>query len=106
MKTRFWLLPLILLMLVLTAALCLAALPEVKFIDRDTLKGMLGDPDLLIIDARMVLNWPGAIGRLKGLCVSLQRVLLPGPRCCRKIEKSSSTVLDPMNIPASGWRGN
>lgn len=52
MKKRFWLLPLIFLALALPAASSPAAAPEVKFVDRDTLKGMLGDPDLLIIDAR------------------------------------------------------
>ena len=52
MKTRTWFLPLIFLALALAPALSLAAEPEIKFVDIDTLKGMLGVPSLLIIDAR------------------------------------------------------
>jgi hypothetical protein len=44
MKTRIWLLPLIFLTLALSPALSLVAAPEVKFVDIDTLKGMLGTP--------------------------------------------------------------
>lgn len=66
MKTRIWLLPLIFLALVLPAALSLAAEPEAKFIDIDTLKGMLGDPYLLIIDARHGAEWTKSDQKIKG----------------------------------------
>ena len=41
---------LIVLALAMLASPSLAAVPEVKYIDAPTLKGMLGDPDLVIID--------------------------------------------------------
>jgi hypothetical protein len=48
---QFWsLLVLLVLGLVLTLGPALAAAPEVNFIDAATLKGMLGSPDLVLID--------------------------------------------------------
>ncbi len=50
MKSKFFLWLLLLLGLSLTAGSALAAKPEVKYIGPDTLKSMLGAPDLVIID--------------------------------------------------------
>ncbi len=50
MKSKFFLWLLLLLGLSLAAGPALAAKPEVKYIGPDTLKGMLGAPDLVIID--------------------------------------------------------
>ncbi len=51
MKGKFWFLLLLLFLGLSTPpAPVLAAKPEVKFIDPATLKGMLGAPDLVIID--------------------------------------------------------
>ena len=51
MKLRLWLLmPGLALMLALLAGSGLAAASEVKYIDAPTLKGMMGDPSLVIID--------------------------------------------------------
>ncbi len=66
MKTRIWLLPLIFLALAPSPALSLAAEPEVKFVDVDTLKGMLGDSSLLIIDARHGTEWTKSDRKIEG----------------------------------------
>jgi rhodanese-related sulfurtransferase len=50
MKSKFILLLLLLLGLSLAASPALAAQPEVKYIGPDTLKGMMGASDLVIID--------------------------------------------------------
>ncbi len=57
MKVKFWLCMIILLCLAgwASPAAALAAKPELKFIDAETLKGMLGDPDVVIIDTS--LGW-------------------------------------------------
>ncbi len=81
MKTRFLILPLILLALVLPVALSLAVAPEAKFIDRDTLKSMLGDPDLLIIDARHGAELARSNRQIKGaLRFSPEGVASWGPK--------------------------
>lgn len=80
MKKRIWLLPLIFLLLLFPPALCPAAEPEVKFVDIDTLKGMLGDPGLLIIDARHGNEWAKSDRKIKGaLRFSLDRIASWGP---------------------------
>ncbi len=68
MKKMKWLLPLVLLALGLMVAPCLAAEPElqVNLIDKDILKGMLGDPNLLIIDARHGHEWSKSTRKIKG----------------------------------------
>lgn len=66
MKTKIWLLPLILLALTLSPALSLAAEPEVKFVDIDALKGILADPNLLLIDARHGAEWTKSDLKIKG----------------------------------------
>jgi hypothetical protein len=106
MKKRIWLLPLIFLWLLLPPAFCPAAEPEVKFVDVDTLKGMLGDPNLLIIDARHGAEWTKSNQKIKGAMRLSPEGMLLGVPCCRRIEKSSCTAPDPVNIPAPGWRGN
>ncbi len=51
MKGKFWFLIILLCLAWLAPpAPALAAKPEVKFIGPNALKGMLGDPDLVIID--------------------------------------------------------
>lgn len=57
MRGKFWFFTIILLCLAWWAppAPALPAKPELKFIDAATLKGMLGDPDLVIIDTS--LGW-------------------------------------------------
>ena len=50
MKSKFFLLLVLLLGLSLAAGPALAAKPEAKFIDAATLKDMLGAPDVVIID--------------------------------------------------------
>ncbi|MHB8069020.1 MAG: rhodanese-like domain-containing protein [Desulfobaccales bacterium] len=51
MQSKYWLLALCLLLSLAAApAPGLAASPEIKYIDPATLKGMMGAPDLLVID--------------------------------------------------------
>lgn len=66
MKNRIWLISLIFSGLLISPAFCLAAEPEAKFVDIDTLKGMLGDPSLLIIDARHGAEWTKSDRKIKG----------------------------------------
>ena len=71
MKKRIWLLSLVLLALLVppvppVLVPSLAAEPEVKFVDKDTLKGMLVDPSLLIIDVRHQGEWEKSDRKIKG----------------------------------------
>jgi rhodanese-related sulfurtransferase len=43
-----------------------AADPEVKRVDKDTLKGMLADPGLLIIDVRQPSDWDSSDRKITG----------------------------------------
>jgi rhodanese-related sulfurtransferase len=54
----------VLLLLPLGAAL--AAKQEVKHIDVETLKGMLGDPQVMIIDVRAPSSWADSDKKIKG----------------------------------------
>ncbi len=66
MKRKIWVLPLVFLILLLTPTFCPATEPQVKFVDKDTLKGMLGDPDLLSIDARHGVELARSNQQIKG----------------------------------------
>lgn len=43
----------------------LAAQPEMKYIDLETLKGMLGDPQVMIIDVRVPSSWADSDKKIK-----------------------------------------
>jgi len=43
-----------------------AAGKEVPRVEKDTLKGWLGDPNLLIIDVRAASDWKGSDKKIKG----------------------------------------
>ncbi len=81
MKRRIWTLPLVFLILLLTPTFCPATEPQVKFVDKDTLKGMLGDPNLLIIDARHGAELARSNRQIKGaLRFSPEGVASWGPK--------------------------
>jgi rhodanese-related sulfurtransferase len=44
----------------------LAQKPELQYIDKDTLKGMLGDPNVLLIDVRAPQDWSDSLKKIKG----------------------------------------
>ena len=64
--TRTWIILLLLLACLAPPALCLAADQEGKLIDPDTLKSMLHDPQVLIIDVRVPSAWAGSDSKIKG----------------------------------------
>ncbi len=71
MKNKIWILSLVWLALLLVLAASapspgLAAESPVNFVDPDTLKGMLGDPSLLLIDVRHQGEWGRSKIKLKG----------------------------------------
>ncbi len=50
----------------LAQAQCLAAAPGVQYVSPDTLKGMLGDPNLILIDVRHPHEWARSQRMIKG----------------------------------------
>jgi len=66
MRRAIWSGLIILLALQILAAFGLAAGPEVKFVDQDTLKSWLGDPNVLILDVRVPSYWNRSATKIKG----------------------------------------
>jgi len=71
MKKRIWILSLALLAFWVVpvpygAGPSLAGEPQVNFVDQDSLKGMLGDPSLLLIDVRHQGDWERTKIKIKG----------------------------------------
>jgi len=66
MKTKFLLGLAVLAWLLAALATDLAAQPEVKLIDAETLKGMLGNPQVIIIDVRSANSYADSDEMIKG----------------------------------------
>ena len=66
MRGRTWLILLVLLALLVPAPAGLAAPGEVKYVDKDALKSLLGAPDLLIIDVRRAADWDSSDRKIQG----------------------------------------
>jgi rhodanese-related sulfurtransferase len=66
-KRKSWLIPLLLFLgwLALLGS-SLAAAPPVERIDKDALKAMLGNPDLLLIDVRQPRDWSSSERKITG----------------------------------------
>ncbi len=52
-------------LLVVPLETSLAAKPELKYVDLETLKGMLEDPQLMIIDVRVPSSWAESDKKIK-----------------------------------------
>ncbi len=66
MKTGTWLILLLLAALLMVPLAGSAADTELKYVDKDTLKDMLGAPNLLIIDVRQPTDWNGSDKKIQG----------------------------------------
>ena len=71
MRKSMWILSLALLAFLVVpvpfvAGPSLAGEPQVNFVDKDALKGMLGDPGLLLIDVRHQGDWERSKVKIKG----------------------------------------
>jgi rhodanese-related sulfurtransferase len=64
MRSKTWLA--LLLWALLPAALASGAAPALKLVDPATLKGMLGDPQLVIIDVRVPASWAKSDRKIQG----------------------------------------
>ena len=65
MRKGLWL-ALVGVLLLLPLGTALAANQEVKYVSAAALKGMLGDPQLLIIDVRTPNDWAGSAKKIQG----------------------------------------
>ncbi len=67
MPVKSWIALLALLLgLLVSLGPALATDPEVKLVDKDTVKAMLGKPDVLIIDVRQPGDWQGSSRKITG----------------------------------------
>jgi len=66
MGKGIWLITLLLAVLLVLPAACLAEKQELKYVDLETLKGMLGDPQLLLLDVRAPGDWAKAHTKIQG----------------------------------------
>jgi hypothetical protein len=74
----------LLLLAVLTAGPVYGAQPEVKLVAPETLKGMLADPQVVVIDVRAPGSWAKSDRKIKGAVrQDPERVALWGPTLAR-----------------------
>jgi hypothetical protein len=64
-KTRLWVQAMAVILLVAFTWACAAA-PETPRVDKETLKGWLGDPRMVIVDVRAGDDWQDSKTKIKG----------------------------------------
>ncbi len=66
MRRNSWLIFLVVAVLLAPMGACLAQKEEAPRIDKDALKGMLGDAKLVLIDVRTPKDWAASDNKIKG----------------------------------------
>jgi len=66
MRRNSWLIFLVVAVLLSPLSACLAQKEEAPRIDKDALKGMLGDAKLVLIDVRTPKDWAASDNKIKG----------------------------------------
>jgi len=66
MRRKAWLVWVVLMTMLAPLSVSLAQKAELQYVDKDALKGMLGDPKVLIIDVRAPSDWTQTDKMIKG----------------------------------------
>ena len=102
-KTKLWTMVMLVSLMVALAWACSAA-PEAPRIDKDTVKGWLGNPQVVILDVRAAMIGRTARPRLKAPSVKIPRRCKPGLPVSPRRKKSSCTAPERTKAPAPVWR--
>jgi|WetSurMetagenome_2_1015567.scaffolds.fasta_scaffold755622_2 hypothetical protein len=102
-KTRFWAMVMMVSLMVAFSWACSSAAGAPR-VDKETVKGWLGNPQVVIVDVRAGSDWQDSKTKIKGAVRQAPKGVQTWVPVSPKTRKSSSTAPERMKAPAPVWR--